>query len=91
MREITIPIYEFSELSEEAKSTAINSHIDFWMEVHTGDTMPDSLKKAVDMAEKMHTPWFLPSYIYDYCLEEILVELSEAEFYGDGKFFHWIE
>jgi len=92
MREITVPIYEFSELSEEAKARAINDRINYWMEIYYDLVdAPESLVKAVHKAEAMGTPWFTASYIYEYCLEEILNELSEAEFYFDGKFFGWIE
>jgi hypothetical protein len=93
MREITVPIYEFSELSEEAKARAINDHINYWMEIYSDldDDAPENLVKAVHKAEAMRTPWFTSSYIYVYCQDELLEELNMAEFYFDGAFFKWIE
>jgi hypothetical protein len=79
-------VYKFDELSQEAKDRAINDMIRFEIEVTPYDELSDNFKKAVDKAEEMRTPWFTGSYVYEYCLPEIIetIKANEYEFTEDG-------
>lgn len=86
MKIITVEGYEFEELSEEAKTRAINDHIEFWCECRPYDSEnKGNFERAVDEAERMHTPWFLPCYIADYCMDEIIEEIKLNEYLFDKK------
>lgn len=77
MIQITINGYSFNELSEDAKKRAINDHIEFWCECRGYDSEnKGNFEKAVDEAERMRTPWFVGSYIAEYCMDEIIEELE---------------
>lgn len=80
--------YEFNELSEEAQEKAITEHINFWMNVREYDgECPGNYEKAIDKAENMQTPWFLGSYIWEYCKDEIIeeIEINNYLFDEDGE------
>lgn len=82
-------VYTFDELSPEAQGKAIGDQIAFELEVTPYEEMSESMKKAVDKAEKMQTPWFTGEYVWDYCKDEIIenIKLNEYEFTKDGKIF----
>ena len=89
MKTITkmIEVYEFNELSESAKMEVINEHINFLLEALPYEDMTDDMKKAIDKAEHMRTPWFLGSYVYEYCYAEIMEGLGEYKFLSDGDIY----
>jgi len=80
-------VYSFDELTEKAREVAINDHIEFMLETTEYEQGSDNFKKAIQKAEDMQTPWFAGSYIYEYCLHEILadIEANEYEFTEDGR------
>lgn len=90
---VTIELYTYSELCEEAQNKAVNDIIKAW----TVDPMfvPDDAKEGYDMAvidsERMQTPWFVGEYIWDYCKKQVLEQLGEWYFTKDGTFNRWIE
>jgi len=83
----TTEVYEFTELNKDAKMRAINNHINFLLETLPYDEMVINMQKACDKAEHMKTPWFVGSYVYEYCLAEIMEELEEYEFLADGNIY----
>ena len=93
MRTVTITreyeVYDYNELSKEAKEKAINDKISEWIEYIPFDKLPhnSNLYKAYKESNIMQTPWFLPSYIYDYCKKELEQELKECSFLSDGRLF----
>lgn len=96
MRDVTIKIkvYKFDELSGKARETAINNEINFLLEVNNSlmpDLDSDGVKKAIAKAEAMRTPWFVGSYVWEYCEDEILSNLREYEFTDDGKIYCKLE
>ena len=80
-------VYKFDELTDRAKEEAISDHINFMLEVIQQEDASDNLKKAIDKAEAMQTPWFTGSYIYEYCKDEVIenIKINEYEFTEDGK------
>jgi len=83
-----INVYEFKELSETAKIKVINNYINFILEFKSYEDMTENMRKAIDKAEDMQTPWFTGSYIYDFCLDDILENvnnyLSNGNIYIDN-------
>jgi hypothetical protein len=83
-------VYSFEELTQESKDRAFSDYIDFIVEVTSYEDGSVNFRKACDAAEEMRTPWFVKSYILDYCSEEILEDLSECYFHKDGEFYERI-
>ncbi len=81
-------VFEFEELSEEGKNKAINDHIKFILECVPFNELSKNIKKAIAAADKMKTPWFTASYIYEYALEEIEENLKNESFLVNGKIFN---
>ena len=86
-------VFLFDELSENAQHKAINDFIIAMIETTDYEEGSDNYKKAIDDAEKMHTPWFTGEYVWDYCKEEILAELKreDALYLKEGSFFEYEE
>lgn len=84
MKNITIPLYSFKELSEEAQETAISNQIDFEIDVAWGNSW---LQDSFDKAKKLQTPWFTPSIIYEDHKQDIIddIEANEYLFFDDGE------
>lgn len=80
-------IYSYDELSEEAKEKAINDEINFILKVTPYEEMEGNLKKAIDKANAMQTPWFTAEYIWEYCTDDILEILKEYDFLENGECF----
>lgn len=78
--------YEFSDLRPEAREKVINDTIAFWIETREYDAKnPRNFEKAIDESNRMHTPWFVGSYIYDYCKQELEEELEANDYiYDEG-------
>jgi hypothetical protein len=89
----TKELYTFAELSKIAQSNAINDLVQIWCEI-PGE-VPDDAQEAYDRAgrdsESMQTPWFFAEYVYDYCKEQIMRELSYLYFLKSGTFYRFIE
>ena len=83
----TIEVYEFNELSESAKMEVINEHINFLLEVTDYNDMSDNMKKACLKAANMKTPWFTGSYVFDYCIDEIMESVNGYSFLSDGSIY----
>jgi len=86
-REYTV--YKYDELSQEAKDQALENEISFYIECIDYKEMSELMKKAVDTANRMLTPWFTGNYIYDYCKQEIedTIRINDYWFTADGVIF----
>ena len=78
--------FDFEELTEGAKLRAINDRISSMVECVEYEEGTENFKRAIDKAESMRTPWFVGSYIYDYCKEEIIetIKINEYLFNIEG-------
>jgi hypothetical protein len=92
MRTVTIQknVFKFCELSEKAKEKVINDTIAYLMD-HPYEVIleiwPD-VAKSIEKADKMQTPWFAGSYIYEECFgNTILPIIEEFEYLEDGECF----
>ena len=56
----SITAFEFADLRGKAKENAINSHVQFLIEIGA-EEYQDSFEKS----EKMQTPWFLPEILWE--------------------------
>jgi len=91
MKTHKIKTYEFDELSDEAQDKAIWDHIEFLLDCVDYEHGSDNYKKAIMEADRMKTPWFTGSYVYEYCKDEIIEEIKagDYEFYKDGSMFNF--
>lgn len=92
MRTIRTKVYQFSELSEQAKQKIITQRIEDMMQWEHSDNYENwpEYKKAIDRAEEMQTPWFAGSYVWEYCGADIVAALNdckESQYTKDGNFF----
>ena len=80
----TFELYEFEELSLEAQDKAVSNHIDFEIELMDEDSL--YWHCAVEM-DKMQTPWFIGSCIYEDHKEDIIetIKANEYLFFEDGE------
>jgi hypothetical protein len=84
VKTIKIKLYQFKELDEQAKNCAITDILDYLM------NSPDKskeVKKAIQKAEEMRTPWFTGGYIWDYAKQEVLDFANQYEFLETGEFY----
>lgn len=65
MRTVRTKVYQFNELDEQAKEKAINTRINEMIQYESEYYYHNwpKFKKAVDMAERLQTPWFAGSYV----------------------------
>lgn len=88
MRTIRTKVYQFSELSEQAKFKAVSEQINF--EIEMIEDEHNAFWDAAQEMERMQTPWFLAENIYhDPKLRAIVIEDIEANDYyylADGTF-----
>lgn len=93
MRQETINIYTFDELSKEAQEQAIQDHIQFEIE----DAFASEEKRghesfvwdAIEEAKRLQTPWFTAQIIYEK-YKDLIIETIKAngyEFTADGKMY----
>ena len=87
MRMVQIPCYKFGELDEDAKQLAIEDTIQFVLERYTYEEQSENIQKAIDAAERMKTPWFTGSYIWEYAEDEILHICNQYEYTENGSVF----
>jgi len=83
---VTYKVYQFDELSEEAKLKATNAEIENIMELEYQD-LTTNQKKAVDEAEEMLTPWFTAEYLWEYAGEEVEDLCRMNDYLEDGSYF----
>lgn len=84
---LNITGYELKDLSKESIEKVLNEHISFWIDSRVyNHENKGNYEKAVDKAESMNTPWFLPEYIYDYCKDELIldIQINDYLFNKDG-------
>jgi hypothetical protein len=81
----TETFYSFNELSEEAQEQAVIDMVNVMIECLLYEEGTNNYRKAIDEAESMRTPWFVGSYILDYCKEEIVQELIDNEYLFNDK------
>lgn len=90
MKKVTIvyEVYEFNELTSEAKSRAINDVLISITDVpELYPELEEEINKAQDKSEKMYTPWFFAIYLWEFAEEKILEILSQGAYLKDGTFF----
>lgn len=89
MRKITINIYKFEELKEEVKEKVIEEYIKFLITTTDFEKINknSNLYKAYKESTEMQTPWFLGSYIYDFCKKQIMKDINAQEYYKNGDIF----
>jgi len=81
-------IYEFNELTSEAKSRAINDVLMSITDVpELYPELKEEINRAQDKSEKMYTPWFFATYLWEFAEEKILEILSQGAYLKDGTFF----
>ena len=90
MKKITkeYEVYSYDELLPVAKDKAVSDYIQFLMDVIPYEQLDGNLKKAVDKAEDMKTPWFTASYVWEYCKDEIIEGCKQYEYLNDGSIFN---
>ena len=89
MKTVTIPIFEYDELSKEAQEKVINETIQFMIETIDPETDECSLEfiRASKEARELQTPWFLAEYVWDYCKEEVLGYCREFFYFKNGSVY----
>ena len=71
--------FEFEDLSETAQNKVIDEHIQFWINCRIYDCEnKGKFERAIDEANRNKTPWFVGSYIWDYCKEEVLEDIKSS-------------
>ena len=80
--------YRYNELDKVAQEKAVNDYINFVIDCYNYEQMSDKMKKAVEKAEAMQTPWFVGSYIWEYCKEEILEAVKDYTYFKNGNIFN---
>lgn len=82
-------IYKFNELKEESKDKVINNFIKELVEFTNFSKISknSNLYKAYKQCEDLQTPWFIGSYIYDYCKKDILKEAKKYMYYENGNIY----
>jgi len=79
----TFNLYEFKDLNKQAQEKAIYNDINFELEAMTEISW---LYHCVIEMEKMQTPWFTSSYIYEKHKDDIIksIEANNYLFFKDG-------
>ena len=81
-------VYEFNELTSEAKSRAIHDVLMSITDVpEIYPELEDEITKAQDKCEKLYTPWFFTQYLWEFAEDKILKILSQGVYLKDGTFF----
>lgn len=93
MKKITITkeyeIYNFNELTSEAKSRAINDVLMSITDVpELYPELKEEINKAQDKCDKLYTPWFFATYLWEFAKEKILEILQQSVYLKDGTFFN---
>lgn len=85
----TYKVYTFDELDQKGRDKAIDNEIQYWIEMSNCESqdVPDEIKHAGEQAEKMQTPWFFSSYIWEYAKDFILENCKNYEYLSSGEIF----
>lgn len=83
-------VYSFDELSETSKEKVVCEYVDFLVQVTDFDSISknSNLYKAYKKANEMQTPWFLGSYILDFCDDKIMKEIKKCDYLENGEVFY---
>lgn len=89
MKQVTINVYSFDELTKEIQDAVINRRISEMVEYEAEDHYKNwpEFKKAIDRAVQLQTPWFTGAYVWDYCQNEILEDVKQWQYFKDGKIY----
>lgn len=91
MREVKITkkVYTYDELDFIGQSRALNDEIGFYVDVDwsSKEYVPDFIREALAECERLKTPWFFDSFIYDYGQDHLLKNLRDREYNADGSIF----
>ena len=79
-------VYKFDELTKDAQEKAICDFINFELKMTPYESLSEAFKRAINAAEKMQTPWFAPSYAYEYAKGEVAetLRINEYNFTENG-------
>lgn len=83
-------VYSFDELNDEVKGNVICEYIDFLVQTTDFDSISknSNLYKAYKKANEMQTPWFLGSYIWDFCEDKIMKDIKQCDYLESGEVFY---
>lgn len=84
----TYKVYEYNELIPNIQNKIKNNYINWIINHIPYEKLSDNMKRAVDKANSMQTPWFTGSYIYEYCLDEIIKSINSYEYLVNGDIFN---
>jgi hypothetical protein len=86
----TTNIYQYEELSKEAKEKAIQEHIEFLESIDWSNEeyRPSYIQYAIDKCNELRTPWFFKDYILEDGRDLIEQELQDYEFYKEGARYY---
>jgi uncharacterized membrane-anchored protein YjiN (DUF445 family) len=85
MEQITINVYDYDELKKEYQQKVLMETIEFILAVYNEENLPENVKKGIDRAEELNTPWFMNAYIMDYAEEEILDTARQFQYDSYGN------
>ena len=88
---IAYSVFEFDELSKEAREKAINEEVCFWID--TAFSMPKEqwnsrFRDAVNELNRLHIPWFLGKVLLKKCKDEIFAGCRDRRYLHDGSVFN---
>lgn len=81
---------KFKELSDKVQKSLIDDYINWIVESVDFEELNHNtnLYKAYKKSEDMRTPWFIGSYIWEYCENQIIKELSKYKYDENGEILH---
>jgi uncharacterized membrane-anchored protein YjiN (DUF445 family) len=85
MEKIEINVYDYDELRKEYQQKVIRETIEFILAVYPEEELSENIKKGIDRAEELNTPWFMDAYIMDYAEKEILDTAREFQYDSYGN------
>lgn len=75
---------KFKKLSAQAQTKVLNDTMVFLMEAISYEDMTPNMKKAINKAEKMRTPWFAGEYLWDYAKKDIMKIINSYDYDSEG-------
>lgn len=79
-----IEAYEFEDLSERVQNKVVGDHIEFLVEIMQDDEeLAARFEDEIEEMERLQTPWFLGSIIYENRKDEMIEEIKANEYYFD--------
>ena len=90
MKRVEIKVYRFNELEEDIQDKVINTFIEDLIYLTDFENLDKhtNLYKAFKKSEDLQTPWFLGSYIFEYCNKDIIKILNSEYFYKNGEVYY---